>query len=226
MEKSKPFTKCTLRQRYHYYRQQNAHQQFNGNFQQNFQKDFPSFANWLKLQQKPIAKDQTATFSHWFLLILFSLVTVATFTQQLLFLLFVFVIAALVKGPGMILWGVVYSFLVTLFPPLGLLLSALFFLLTLRQLTRNLTFIFTAVYFYSYPFLITAIHHFTTFDDQWIMIAAVIFALISGHLLFKRNYQFASSKAFAWRLITTPYDCLTALIPSKKGRRLQRLRNK
>lgn len=104
MEKSKPFTKCTLRQRYHYYRQQNAHQQFNGNFQQNFQKDFPSFANWLKLQQKPIAKDQTATFSHWFLLILFSLVTVATFTQQLLFLLFVFVIAALVKGPGMILW--------------------------------------------------------------------------------------------------------------------------
>lgn len=126
----------------------------------------------------------------------------------------------------MILWGVVYSFLVTLFPPLGLLLSALFFLLTLRQLTRNLTFIFTAVYFYSYPFLITAIHHFTTFDDQWIMIAAVIFALISGHLLFKRNYQFASSKAVAWRLITTPYDCLTALIPSKKGRRLQRLRNK
>ena len=52
------------------------------------------------------------------------------------------------------------------------------------------------------------------------------FALISGHLLFKRNYQFASSKAVAWRLITTPYDCLTALIPSKKGRRLQRLRNK
>ena len=178
------------------------------------------------MQQKPIAKDQTATFSHWFLLILFSLVTVATFTQQLLFLLFVFVIAALVKGPGMILWGVVYSFLVTLFPPLGLLLSALFFLLTLRQLTRNLTFIFTAVYFYSYPFLITALHHFTTFDDQWIKIAAVIFALISGHLLFKRNYQFASSKAVAWRLITTPYDCLTALIPSKKGRRLQRLRNK
>ena len=92
-------------------------------------KRFPIFANWLKLQQKPIAKDQTATFfSHWFLLILFSLVTVATFTQQLLFLLFVFVIAALVKGPGMILWGVVYSFLVTLFPPLGLLLSTLFFL--------------------------------------------------------------------------------------------------
>lgn len=38
MEKSKPFTKCTLRQRYHYYRQQNAHQQFNGNFQQNSKK--------------------------------------------------------------------------------------------------------------------------------------------------------------------------------------------
>ena len=50
------------------------------------------------------------------------------------------------------------------------------------------------------------------------MIAAVIFALISGHLLFKRNCEFASSKtAVAWRLITTPYDCLTALIPSKKA---------
>ncbi|WP_291292831.1 hypothetical protein [Enterococcus sp.] len=222
MEKSKPFTKCTLRQRYTYYRQQNAHQQYQGNFKNDFQKDFPSFANWLKLQQKPTTNDQTATFSHWFLLILFSLLTVATFTQQLLFLLLVFVIAALVKGPGMILLGVLYSFLVTLFPPLGLLFSALFFLLTLKQLTRNVTFIFTAMYFYSYPFLITAIHHFTAWDDRWIMIAAVVFALISGHLLFKKNYPTASSKAFAWRLLTAPYDCLTVLLPSKKGRRLQK----
>ena len=134
------------------------------------------------MQQKPIAKDQTATFSHWFLLILFSLVTVATFTQQLLFLLFVFVIAALVKGPEVILWGVVYSFLVTLFPPSWFVAFNAFLSAHSQAVDKKLTFIFTAVYFYSYPFLITAIHHFTTFDDQWIMIAAVIFALISGHL--------------------------------------------
>jgi hypothetical protein len=217
MEKSQSFTKCTMRQRYQYYRQQNAHQQFNNNFQQNFQNDFPSFANWLKMQQKPNKKDQTATFSHWFLLILFSLLTVATFTQQLLFLLLIFAVVALVKGPGMILWGAIYTFLTSLFAPLGLLLSALFFILTLKQLTKNLTFIFTAAYFYSYPFIITALHHFTTFDDRWITLLAVGVALISGHLLFKRNYAFASSKAFAWQLLATPYDLLTTWIPGKKS---------
>ncbi|RHK05771.1 hypothetical protein DW084_11545 [Enterococcus casseliflavus] len=219
----KAATKGTLKHQYHYYRQQNAHQAFNSDFQRNFQQDFPNFATWLKLQQQTPQKNQTATFSHWLLVGFFGLLTAASFSQQLLFLLFVFVLAALVKGPGMIVWGIVYSFLVSLFPPLGIVLSGLFFLLTLRQLTKNVTFVLTALYFYGYPFVITALQHFTNWDPQWLWVGSIGFALISGHFVLKQNYPFASSKSLAWAIISVPYDCVMALIPVKHKARFKRL---
>ena len=106
----------------------------------------------------------------------------------------------------MILWGVVYSFLVTLFSSLLVCcFQRFFFLLTLRQLTRNLTFIFTIAYFYSYPFLITAIHHF--YNIRWSMDhdCSGYFALISGHLLFRRNLSLPLVKQLLGDWITTPY---------------------
>jgi hypothetical protein len=75
----KAATKGTLKNQYHYYRQQNAHQAFNSDFQRNFQQDFPNFATWLKLHQQTPQKNQTATFSHWLLVGFFGLLTAASF---------------------------------------------------------------------------------------------------------------------------------------------------
>ncbi|WP_430611437.1 hypothetical protein [Enterococcus sp. DIV0876] len=212
-------TKPSMKKRYQYYRQQNAHQQFDQDFKRKFQHDFPNFATWLKLQQQVPQTNQINTLSHWLIIGSFALITVASFTHQLLFLFVLLMIAALIKGPGMILWGVLYSFLVSLFPPLGLLLSALFFLLTIRQLTKNMTFVLSALYFYTFPFVVTALHHFTTWNDQWLFYGGIGVALISGHLILKQNYRFASSRGVAWALITVPYDCIMALVPKKhKGR--------
>lgn len=213
-------SKSTMKKRYQYYRQQNAHRQFGPDFKREFQHDFPNFATWLKLQQQVPQTNQTNTFSHWAILGTFTLFTAATFSQQILFLFVLLIVAALVKGPGMILWGILYSFLVSLFPPLGLLLSAIFFLLTIRQLTKNMTFVLSALYFYSYPILITVLHQFTTWNDQWLFYGSIACALISGHLILKRNYLFASSKGVAWALMTVPYDCIMALVPKKHKARL------
>lgn len=215
-------TKANMKKRYQYYRQQNAHQQFNQDFKRTFQKDFPNFATWLKLQQQVPQVGQTNTLSHWLMIGCFALMTAATFTHQLLFLFVLLMVAALVKGPGMILWGMLYSFLVSLFPPLGLLLSGLFFLLTIRQLTKNMTFVLSAMYFYTFPFLVTALHTFTTWNDQWLFYGGIGVALISGHMILKQNYAFASSRGVAWALMTVPYDCIMALVPKKHKSRFFR----
>lgn len=212
MEKNK----CSMRQRYRYYKEQKQHQAFNGDFQQNFQQEFPNLSAWLKLQQKPSAKNQTATFSHWLILFLFGMLAVASFTQQLLLIGFFLILAALIKGPGMIVWGIVYSFLVSLFPPLGILLSGIFFLLSLQQMIRDRHFYLTALFFYAYPFLITTLHHFTQWNDMLLTTGGLAAGLISLHFLLKRHYTVNSSKALAWSLLSVPYDCLVFLIPSKK----------
>ncbi|MGC3124412.1 hypothetical protein ACPTJE_17410, partial [Enterococcus faecalis] len=74
---------------------------------------------------------------HWFTLILFGLMTVATLSQKLILLTLFIAIVALIKGPVMILWGMLYSFLVGLFPPNGILLSGIYFLLKNGTLTKN-----------------------------------------------------------------------------------------
>lgn len=210
-------SKATLRQRYDYYCQQNAHQHLN---QQNFQNDFPSFAYWLDQKKQSVTTDQNNTFSHWLLLALFGMMTAATLTQQLLFILLFLGLAALIKGPGMILLGILYSILVSFFPPLGILFSALIFFFSLQQLTKNLSFVLTAVFFYGYPFAIKILRSYTDFDSHWLLIGAIALGLVSFHFLLQRHYQQQiSSKAFAWALICVPYDFLLALWPQKKWKK-------
>jgi len=81
----------------------------------------------------------------------------------------------------------------------------------------------TALYFYGYPFVITALQHFTNWDPQWLWVGSIGFALISGHFVLQQNYPFASSKSLAWAIISVPYDCVMALIPVKHKARFKRL---
>ncbi|MGX7196914.1 hypothetical protein [Enterococcus olivae] len=202
-----------LRSQYRYY---STHKKDSCADSQTFRRDFPEMAEWMRQRQSPNEKNQTHTLTHWLLLLVFGLLTVASFSQQLFLLLAFTLIAALVKGPGMNLFGLCYSFLVGLFPPLGILLSALFFLLSLYQLTRNWRFGLAGVFFYLYPLSLKLLQ-FSPFDQRWVLLLAMFVGLILLHLLFLNIYQEQpSSKALAWSLISLPYDCLLLLIPTKR----------
>lgn len=181
-----------------------------------FEKQFPQLANWLRLRQTTINTVPTDSRSHWVLLGLFGLLSVATFPQQLLLLLVLTGLTAMVKGPGMLLYGALYSFLVSLVPLLGLLLSVLFFILSIHQLTKNWRFGLAASFFYLYPFGITAIKQFTAWDNTWSLPALIGAGIIGCHFLLTwlHRHQVAGP-VLLWGIITVPYDCLLFLIPTK-----------
>lgn len=185
--------------------------------QNNFKNDFPEMAEWIRLKQRQSNKNQANTFSHWFLLALFGGLTIASFSQQLLLIVAFILVAALVKGPAMILYGVIYTFLVGLFPPLGIVLSALFFFIHLYQITRNWRFGLAAGFFYLYPVTLVALRQFAFFDRGWLMILLTGIGLLVLHFLFQKVYwEQPSSKGLAWSILSLPYDCLSALIPVKR----------
>ncbi|MGC3150452.1 hypothetical protein ACPTIX_13290, partial [Enterococcus faecalis] len=76
-------------------------------------KQSPDLENFLKTSiQKNVTierKQQNQTIWHWQLLILFGLLTFGSLTQQLLLIGLVTLIAAIVKGPLMLVWGTIYS---------------------------------------------------------------------------------------------------------------------
>ncbi len=209
-----------LRSQYRYYSRQKDKSL-------SFQKDFPQLAQQIRQKQRISDKNQVNTLTHWLLLVGFGGLTLASFPQQLLILLTLVGVTALVKGPGMLLFGLLYSFLVSLFPPLGIFLSALFFLLSLYQLTRNWRFGLAASFFYLYPMMIVAFRQFAYFDHTGWLVAFSAFGLIALHFLFRSVYvSQPSSKALAWSLISLPYDCLVFLLPSRKGKKSRVKRRK
>lgn len=213
-----------LRSQYRYYANQ---KQQSIAHSQSFQQDFPETAQWMRQSKRPNEKAQVNTLTHWFLLIFFGLLAATSFSQQLFLVIILTAFTALIKGPGMFLFGLIYSFLVGLFPPLSIVLSALFFLISLYQLTRNWRFGMAAAFFYFYPLLLNLLQQFTFFEETWFLILAIAVGLFLFHLLILHVYQEQpSSKALAWSLISLPYDCLLFLIPSKRGKLKQIKRKK
>lgn len=75
-----------------------------------FNRSYPKLASFLKDHFAISRKSQQQSLWHWFTLILFGTFILATFTQQLLLLFSLILLVALIKGPGMILWGAIYAF--------------------------------------------------------------------------------------------------------------------
>lgn len=79
-------------------------------------KQSPDLENFLKTSiQKNVTierKQQNQTIWHWLLLILFGLLTFGSLTQQLLLIGLFTLIAAIVKGPLMLVWGTIYLSLI------------------------------------------------------------------------------------------------------------------
>ncbi len=86
----KAATKGTLK---HQYQQQKCPSSIQQRFSAKFPAWFPEFCYLAKIAATDTTKNQT-TISHWLLVGFFGLLTAASFSQQLLFLLFVFVLAA------------------------------------------------------------------------------------------------------------------------------------
>lgn len=78
---------------------------------ENFNHKYPQLAQYLRQKYKKNTKDQVLTWSHFAILALFGLLLKFSFTGQLLLIFSFIAIAALVKGPLMLLYSSIYLFL-------------------------------------------------------------------------------------------------------------------
>ncbi|MFC4770789.1 hypothetical protein [Enterococcus hermanniensis] len=180
----------------------------------NFQRDYPETAHYLK--QKYPEKSPTNSIWHWSMLALFSLLAVAIVKQQLLLIGLLILISALAKGPGMLLFGAIYSMLVSLFPPIGIVLSALFFLFNLRLLTKSWRVNAVTAWFYLYPLTMSLLRYFTHWNASWQIGLELLPGLLCLHFALLKVYTFhPSARQVAWTILAAPFELVALLLPKR-----------
>lgn len=185
-------------------------------------KDFatknPQLAAWLREQKRQHPDGQDQGLTHWLLLIGFGGMTVASLPWHFAILALLLITTALWKGPGMLLFGILYAALVSFFPPLGLVLSAFFFFLSLWQLGRNwLFYLFSSGYF-ALPFVFKLLG--LTDVTSWPGALTLAVSLVVLHLLLTRLYRLWDSRSLFWSLWAAPFDGLIFLLPKRFSKRL------
>lgn len=164
------------------------------------------------IQRKP----QTNTIWHWMLLILFGLLAFGTMTQQFVLITIFVVLAAIVKGPLMLLWGAVYSALIAFFPPLGILLSILFFLINLGTVVKSWRISLTSAYFYLVPLVGSILRAVIKNEPTYAVLIFVALSILGLHFLLNWLYKNNSlSRTLAWSIISVPYALLIMLLPAR-----------
>lgn len=180
----------------------------------NFQRDYPEAARYLK--QKYPEKVPTNSVWHWGMLALFSLLAIAVIKQQLLLIGLLILISALAKGPGMLIFGAVYSLLVSFFPPIGIVLSALFFLFNLRLLTKSWRVNLVTTWFYLYPLAMSLLRYFTRWDASWQIGLELLPGLLLLHLALVKVYDFhPSARQVSWTILAAPFELVSLLLPKR-----------
>lgn len=164
------------------------------------------------IQRKP----QENTVWHWLLLVLFGLLAYGTITQQIFLIALFMAIAAIVKGPLMILWGTIYSVLVAFFPPLGIALSVLFFLLNLGTVVKSWRISLTSAYFYLVPLIGSISRTILKNEPDYAVMLFVIISVLGLHFLLHWLYKNNSlSRTLAWSIVSVPYALLVMLLPTR-----------
>ncbi|OBS62407.1 hypothetical protein AX758_01460 [Enterococcus mundtii] len=189
-----------------------------------FQSIDPKLASYLKDKGTTFfpQKEQKQSKLHWLLLILFGWLTIATLTQQLLLMAGFLLIVTLIKGPGMFLWGIVYTFLVSIFPPIAFLLSVLFLLLNVQTIVKNWRVTMVGIFFYGYPLAMNALRHLTDWDTRWFFAISLLLGLVILHsLLIKIYARYGNSRLVAWYILCIPFSIVAALLPTKVKQRLK-----
>ncbi|ALS37214.1 lysylphosphatidylglycerol synthetase-like protein (DUF2156 family) [Enterococcus rotai] len=161
-------------------------------------------------------KPQVNTIWHWVLLILFGLLAYGTMTQQLLLIALFVVIAAIVKGPLMLLWGAIYSALIAFFPPLGLLLSIVFFLINLGTVAKSWRISLTSAYFYLVPLIGSILRAVIKNEPTYAVLVFVAVSVLGLHFLLHWLYKNNSlSRSLTWSIISVPYAIMIMLLPTR-----------
>lgn len=180
----------------------------------NFQREYPNAAKALK--QKFPEKAPLSSIWHWVVLAVFSFLSVTTIQNQLWTIGLLTVVTALIKGPGLIVWGIAYSFLVSLFPPLGIVLSAIFFLLNIRLLTRSWRVNMITTLFYLYPLGLSILQHFTGWTEHWQTALLLVPGLLVLHFSLTKVYRYhPNARQVAWTILATPFELLSLLLPKR-----------
>ncbi|WP_375178800.1 hypothetical protein [Enterococcus rotai] len=161
-------------------------------------------------------KPQVNTIWHGVLLILFGLLAYGSMTQQLLLIALFVVIAAIVKGPLMLLWGAVYSALIAFFPPLGLLLSIVFFLINLGTVAKSWRISLTSAYFYLVPLIGSILRAVIKNEPTYAVLVFVAVSVLGLHFLLHWLYKNNSlSRSLTWSIISVPYAIMIMLLPTR-----------
>jgi len=161
-------------------------------------------------------KPQVNTIWHWVLLILFGLLAYGSMTQQLLLIALFVVIAAIVKGPLMLLWGAIYSALIAFFPPLGLLLSIVFFLINLGTVAKSWRISLTSAYFYLVPLIGSILRAVIKNEPTYAVLVFVAVSVLGLHFLLHWLYKNNSlSRSLTWSIISVPYAIMIMLLPTR-----------
>jgi len=161
-------------------------------------------------------KPQVNTIWHWVLLILFGLLAYGSMTQQLLLIALFVVIAAIVKGPLMLLWGAIYSALIAFFPPLGLLLSIVFFLINLGTVAKSWRISLTSAYFYLLPLIGSILRAVIKNEPTYAVLVFVAVSVLGLHFLLHWLYKNNSlSRSLTWSIISVPYAIMIMLLPTR-----------
>ncbi|EOL47770.1 hypothetical protein [Enterococcus caccae] len=161
-------------------------------------------------------KPQVNTIWHWVLLVLFGLLAYGSMTQQLLLIVVFVIIAAIVKGPLMLLWGAVYSALIAFFPPLGLLLSLVFFLMNLGTIAKSWRISITSAYFYLVPLIGSILRAILKNEPSYAVLIFVSVSILGLHFLLNWLYKNNSlSRTLTWSIISVPYALLIMLLPTR-----------
>lgn len=185
-----------------------------GDCMPNFQREFPNAARYIK--QRYPDKEPLSSFWHWATLALFAILCIATIKQQLLLIGLLILVAALVKGPGLLLFGALYSLLVSLFPPIGVVLSALFFILNLRLLTKSWRVNLVTSLFYLYPLGLSLLRYFTHWDAHWQIGLELLPGLLLLHFVLMQVYCFhPSARQVAWTVLATPFELISLVLPKR-----------
>lgn len=166
----------------------------------------------LSIQRKP----QVNTIWHWLLLVLFGLLAYGTMTQQFLLIAIFVVIAAIVKGPLMLLWGAIYSVLIAFFPPLGIVLSIVFFLINLGTIAKSWRISLTSAYFYLVPLIGGILRTVVKNEPTYAVLIFVALSIVGLHFLLSWLYKNNSlSRTLTWSIISVPYALLIMLLPTR-----------
>lgn len=164
-------------------------------------------------------KEQTLTWSHFLLLTIFGLLIKFSYTGQFLLIVTFIGITAIIRGPLLILYSAVYLFLTSLFPPLGIILSAVLFVISLLELKRNWQLNLVALSFYSLPILSSLLLTFSSVDPFWVKNGGLLLGIIGLHFVLQKFYrQGFTSLSLLWFLIAAPYELLLFITPKKNNR--------